>query len=315
MIHIPKTTKEEKIRFLIWNDIPLSKYVTTPQGQPVEPKDQFEEGILQEVEDYQKKLLEMGAAELDQLYQQKRVEEQLRMSEEREAKRFFHQSSAKADFDHWAKCTYWTIDEAVALSLGKAPEIVTWEKVKREPEYSPFVKQYTRIRDLAMRAVKWQQIFSQTLPGIYLAWARQSGIELPEELVTAVEARDIRIANWKDLYEQLQEKYEELQKEYLSALEQQNQLIEAANKLHDENVRQEEERLESDPLSCSEYWCSFRDMVETALAEYPEWRKTQREKISKEGDLTPWVKDRFKITDREAMVIKKVLSDIHSELK
>ncbi len=346
VIRVPKATREDKIRFLIWNDIPLSKYVTSPQGEPNEPKDQIEEGVLQEVADYRKKLLEMGEAELDRLYQQKKAEEQLRMSEEREAKRFFHQPSAKADFAHWSKCAHWTIDEAVALTLGKEPEVVTWAKVHAESEFSPFVKKFSRIRDLAQRAVQWKQIFPQTLPGIYLAWAKQTGVDLPEELVAAVEARGTQIANWKDMYGELFTKYEQQQKEYLQALEQQNELIEMVNQFGAEKaekkdeidslvkerdewldekeslseVRKELEAIQlkqekDDPLSASGYWCSFRDKVETAVAEYPDWRKTQRAKISKESDLTPWVRERFDPVERETAVIKKVLSDIFPELQ
>jgi hypothetical protein len=58
-----------------------------------------------------------------------------------EAQRFFNQPRAEADFEHWSKFAYWTLDEAIALSLGKTPQIVTWEEVK----------EYTGIRSFASR--------------------------------------------------------------------------------------------------------------------------------------------------------------------
>jgi hypothetical protein len=39
-----------------------------------------------------------------------------------EAPNFFNQPDAVADYDHWSKTAHWTLDEAIALSFGKAPE-------------------------------------------------------------------------------------------------------------------------------------------------------------------------------------------------
>ena len=50
-------------------------------------------------------------------------------AEAEERTRFFNQPLANADFDHWSRTAHWTLDEAVALSMGKAPEHVTWESV------------------------------------------------------------------------------------------------------------------------------------------------------------------------------------------
>jgi hypothetical protein len=39
-----------------------------------------------------------------------------------ENQRVFNRPSAVADFDYWSRMSYWTLDEALALSFGKAPE-------------------------------------------------------------------------------------------------------------------------------------------------------------------------------------------------
>jgi hypothetical protein len=44
-------------------------------------------------------------------------------AEQEEGERFFNRPHANADFDHWSKAAHWTLDEAIALSLGKAPEV------------------------------------------------------------------------------------------------------------------------------------------------------------------------------------------------
>lgn len=69
-----------------------------------------------------------------------------------------------------------------------------------------------------------------------------------------------------------------------------------------------------DPLSSSDYWSEFKAMAERMVVDYPEWRKEQRVKVSKESDLTPWIKDELSVTDREVFVIKKILSDVYPEL-
>jgi hypothetical protein len=47
-------------------------------------------------------------------------EEEVRIRRElEENQRFFNQSRADVDVSHWSRMSYWTLDEAVALSLGK----------------------------------------------------------------------------------------------------------------------------------------------------------------------------------------------------
>src|SRR5512132_1732264 len=103
-------------------------------------------------------------------------------AEAKEHSRFFNRPSADADFVHWSKTAYWTIDEGVALLLGKAPETVYWESVRDYAEVSPFVRQYAQIRDLAMRARESGQLALGTEPRAFLEWAKRTGIEYPSEL-------------------------------------------------------------------------------------------------------------------------------------
>jgi hypothetical protein len=130
--------------------------------------------------------------------------EQLRAkAEQEEREQFFNHPSARADFEHWSKAAHWTLDEAIALSFGRAPELVRWERLQKLTAFgSPFVAQYARRRDLALRAKSWEQLFDPVLPGIFLAWAKRTDIDVPAELVEAVQKRGVQIADWKGLYEQ-----------------------------------------------------------------------------------------------------------------
>lgn len=142
-----------------------------------------------------------------------------------EAARFFNWSNATADFSHWSKMAHWTLDEAIALSFGKAPERVNWENVKPHVGVSPFALQYSRVRDLALRAMAWKQVFDPVLPSIFLGWARRTEIDVPAELLSLIERRGIVISDWKDLYNKLQTRYDAVVANQEKAAQAINELI------------------------------------------------------------------------------------------
>jgi hypothetical protein len=59
---------------------------------------------------------------LQSLFESERVKALTAIQHEEEA-RFFNQPNAKADFDYWSKAEHWSLDEAIALVFGKAPEL------------------------------------------------------------------------------------------------------------------------------------------------------------------------------------------------
>lgn len=95
-----------------------------------------------------------------------------------------------ADFKHWSKMPYWSLEESVALLLGKDPEIVNWNIVKHHQEW-PFITElslnYTKLRDLILRTHEMKEIEGQNLPFSFLLWADSRGIEVPVELRILVE--------------------------------------------------------------------------------------------------------------------------------
>lgn len=168
--------------------------------------------LAKRIEKFSANLRRLPPDQLNALVQeeQNKQSEELRARlEKEEQERFFNQPYAQADFDHWSKAAHWTLDEAVALSFGKAPETVNWQKVQPYLNVSPFAKQYGRVRDLALRAAQWQQMFDPVLPGIFLAWAERTGIAVPSDLVVAVTGRGIQVADWKTLYDNLSKRTSE----------------------------------------------------------------------------------------------------------
>lgn len=165
------------------------------------------------VAQYRAEILALPSEELNTLVEKEREKQRSEFAakiEREERERFFNQPLARADFDHWSKAAHWTLDEAVALSFGKAPERVNWERVKPLAHVSAFAFQYRRRRDLALRAKQWKQLFDPVLPGFFLAWAKRTDLEVSPDLEASVTARGILVADWKTHYEDLKAKYDEL---------------------------------------------------------------------------------------------------------
>lgn len=173
----------------------------------------YQEKYWQEVEVYQAQLKSKSVDELLALYQQERAKEaeELRAkAEQEEQQRFFNLPSAKADVVHWSKASHWTLEEAIALSFGKDPKIVTWERVKKLVRVSPFAQRYEQVRDLVLRAKMWNQLYDPVLPGFFLAWARRTEIDVSPELQEETAKRGVVVADWKDDYDKLKEQYDAL---------------------------------------------------------------------------------------------------------
>jgi hypothetical protein len=170
--------------------------------------------LLAQVDAYEAELKSKTAAELQALYEQ----DLMAKAEREERERFFNQLHANADFAHWSKATYWTLDEATALSFGKAPEVVNWENLKPYVSSSPFAQRYARLRDLAFRAENFGQLYDPVLPGIYIAWAKRNQIDFPADLEAAIHARGIQVADWKSMYDEVEAALDKAKQEQGAAL-------------------------------------------------------------------------------------------------
>lgn len=102
-----------------------------------------------------------------------------------ESARFYNLPGANADFDYWSKADFWTLDEAVALLLGKDPSIVKPAALKLEltqatgvfslgkpPKPAEFHRTYERLRTLLSRAEALQN--ARLKPTDVLEWTRRT---------------------------------------------------------------------------------------------------------------------------------------------
>lgn len=166
----------------------------------------------QECEEYRRDLQAMHPEELQKLVVEERAREETERKEKAartEAARFYHHPDAQADFEHWSKEAYWTLDEATALSLGKDPRIVKWADLIEYELASPFVQEFARRRDLATRAATCHQLTDDPSPQDFLSWAKRSGFPVPEELVEKAVAHGVEIADWQSRYKEIEALYKE----------------------------------------------------------------------------------------------------------
>lgn len=120
-------------------------------------------------------------------------------TKKREAARFYNRPEAAADYDHWLRLDFWTTDEAVALLLGKNPEVLTPQRVQKElnpewrllldskPQPTEFLRQYEALRKIAQRADAMRG--AEIRPAVAIEWGiTRAKLQLPEALIAYLEA-------------------------------------------------------------------------------------------------------------------------------
>lgn len=151
--------------------------------------------------EYEVKLKKLSLTELIALLEEVKHQEaidQAAMAELKDRQQFFHEPRAVADFAHWSKMPIWTPDEATALSLGKAPEVVNWETIKPHVLELPFADRYSKRRALLLRAAGAGEL-REIPPGTFVAWSERRGVDVPPELKNAVRAAQQGIEDWDSL--------------------------------------------------------------------------------------------------------------------
>jgi hypothetical protein len=179
------TTDKHRIEYLVLRRFPnagsLKLPVSIGSSARYAPPDNRK--LRADVEAYKSELSKLPQGDLAALYtaeRNKESEQQRLKAEADERALHFNQPYANADYDHWSQATHWSLDEAIALSFGKAPERVGWENVK-----------------------SLVHVFDPVLPGIFLAWCKRTDIPFPGELETAVTARGVQITDWRTLHDEV----------------------------------------------------------------------------------------------------------------
>ena len=146
--------------------------------------------------------------------------------------------------------TTWSIDEAIALVFGKDPRVVNLKKVK-EVVYAQykFPQRYEEIYELAIRAVRFTQLYNPVIPTIFLAWAKRYNISYPAELEEQVLIYGGNIADWKTLYDDKVKELDGLRERGNERVQAFNQEIRSAAQIieeKDQEILRLEEKLKTE---------------------------------------------------------------------
>lgn len=207
-----------------------------------------------EAERYLKKLRELSDTELDNQYQTA-VEAVKAEADRKEAEQPFNQPYARANVSHWAKMSYWTPDEAVALSLGCEPRFASWPTIQQLIGVSHFASNFAARREIVVRAKAMGQLWDTTIPYRFLAWAERMQFPMPGDLVEAVKALGNVVADWKTRFEQ--------QRDLKEAAEKHAQKLVVS---HTEEVRRHSEFLDSMRRNHDELLSGYISLLEKCRA-------------------------------------------------
>jgi hypothetical protein len=185
---LEKTSRDSVIDYLVELDFPspimgFDELTLADEGQR----------YLAERARYESDLRELSREDLDALFEKEKAKEAAKKETERLV---LEGRSVGADFCHWSRASYWTLDEAIALSLGKEPGEIDPYLLLDHAHSQQFAKDYVRRRDLIVRAKNIKELSDPTRPHKFVDWANRHRIELPQELVQ--EVRDSEpIVDWK----------------------------------------------------------------------------------------------------------------------
>ena len=99
---------------------------------------------------------------------------------------FYDAPTAAADIEYWAKVPTWSIEEIVALSLGKDPRVVSSEKFVHGTRGTEFSTAYFTRLELAERAQMAGQLSERTSASSAIDWAEVVRIAFPKRLARKV---------------------------------------------------------------------------------------------------------------------------------
>jgi hypothetical protein len=194
----------DPIEYLVRKKFPVEKALRASKSLAALGNPNHNPEYSKRAEEYRNALKLLPLSEILERAKTLATEEGRRAAEKatlEESVRFFNLDYTKTDVEHWSRMSTWLIDEATALSLGRDPRYVNWDKVHPFVPISPFAKTYRDRRDILTRAVKAGQLWESTVPGVFLAWAERMRVDIPDNLKTAILTLGVQVADWKTLYD------------------------------------------------------------------------------------------------------------------
>lgn len=128
----------------------------------------------------------------------------------RDAFEFFNEPEADADYEFWLRVDAWTVEESVALSLGKNPNRVSSGTLLTgaSRRSSPFRDEYRKRLFLLKRAQRADGSAETFQRDEVLQWLMENNIVVPPEL--SINKKDYDLGCWKTRCLELEKQFEQL---------------------------------------------------------------------------------------------------------
>lgn len=214
--------KDKQIFYLICHQYPHSCHIINGKTQVKFLEDN---ALREKIIIYLSELSSKPEEEINEMYINVRQQQEIelkRQHEERErskeANYFFNQSNSNAtedELEYWAKMPYWTMEEALTLMFGKHPDVVNWDNIKHYKDKSAFAKDYSKIRELILRAISTNELkCSKDLVGLspvkakpadILTWVKKKGTQVNGTLEKMVLEQNKEATDYKALYRENEE--------------------------------------------------------------------------------------------------------------
>jgi len=133
----------------------------------------------------------------------KEAEEIRQKLDREERERYFNLPHALADYDHWSKAAHWTLDEAIALSFGRAPEIVRWGELQKFSALnSPFVCAICTPTRLGYARGALESTLRPRVAGHFPSLGQKNPHRRSPGIDGCRPKRGTQVADWKSLYDE-----------------------------------------------------------------------------------------------------------------
>ena len=186
----------DPIQFLVGRKFPHQRNWGSFRLKMIPPETRPPEEVDRLIQSYEEELRKKTPAEIAELV---RIEEEAEQIERDkfEEKQWFNSPDARADFGYWRKAAYWTLDEAIALSLGRDPNKVNSKNIDSKFSKFKFTTEYKKRFELAERARFVGELGHFNAPRNFLAWAKRTGLSYHPELDVILMRNTDAAVDWK----------------------------------------------------------------------------------------------------------------------
>lgn len=146
----------------------------------------------------------LAEAELDQEYND--LKKHQRAAEI--AGRWYNRAENRADFRHWLKMPYWSVEEGLILLFGYNPRRVNFEDIKKYDD--PVCEHMRDGLELAKRSIQVEALLALNSPKAFVKWANDVEIAVPEKLLVGLAQQGQTVLSSKDVIEAKLDQIEKL---------------------------------------------------------------------------------------------------------